>query len=59
METDWKSQRKDLAWCDLLAEMITVHRGRHTPQSGAASVVKGNLHKGIKCLHRGEAQHFE
>lgn len=59
MASGWKSQRKDLARCDLVAEMVAVHRGRHTLQSGAANVVKGNVHKGSKCLHRGDAQHSE
>lgn len=34
MASGWKSQRKDLAPCDLVAEMISVHRGRQTLQSG-------------------------
>lgn len=45
--------------CDLVAEMIGVHRGRHALQSGGANVLKGNLQKGSKCVHRGEAQHSE
>lgn len=57
MASDWKSQRKDPALCDLVAE--TVCRGRHTLQSGGANVVKGSLHKRIKCLHRGDNEHSE
>lgn len=48
MASGWKSQAKDLALYDLAAEMIGVHRGRHTLPSGKANVVKGNLHKGNK-----------